>query len=87
MVRILRRLRRTRATPIYPIGAASRLCGLPIYTLRWIERHGLVAPRRTGGNQRLFSDEDMARLNRIRELMERRVNLPGIRMILSLRAG
>lgn len=84
MVRILRRLRRTRATPIYTIGAASRLSGLPIYTLRWIERHGLVAPRRNDGNQRLFSDEDMELLHRIRELMERRVNLPGIRMILSL---
>ena len=84
MVRILRRVKRTPATPIYPIGAASKLCGLPIYTLRWIERHGLVAPRRTEGRQRLFSDEDMERLNRIRALMERRVNLPGIRMILRL---
>ena len=84
MVRILRRVRRTPATPVYPIGAASRLCGLPVYTLRWLERNGLVAPGRTGGRQRLYSDRDLESLARIRELLEKKVNLAGIRVILSL---
>lgn len=87
LVRTLRRLRRTRGTPIYNIGAASRLCGLPIWTLRWIEKHGLVSPRRTDGNQRLFSDQDLDHLNMIRGLMEEKVNLAGIRVILRMRTG
>lgn len=85
MVRILKRVRLTRRTPIYNIGAASRLCGLPVWTLRWIEKNGLVSPRRTAGRQRLFSQEDMRRLHKIRELMEEKVNLAGIRVILGLR--
>lgn len=76
---------RTRVTPIYNIGAASRLTGMPIWTLRWVERHGLVSPSRTGGRQRLFSDDEIERLNAIRGLMEEHVNLAGIRIILRLR--
>ena len=87
MVRVLKRLRRTPATPIYNIGAASRLSGLPIWTLRWIERNGLIAPGRTRGRQRLFSDEDVARLARIRELLEQKVNLAGIRVLLLTTRG
>ena len=75
----------TPATPIYNIGAASRLCGLPIWTLRWIEKHALVRPRRTDGNQRLYSKRDVDALTRIRELMEKKVNLAGIRVILAMR--
>lgn len=85
MPRLSRRLARTRATPVYTVGAASRLSGMPIWTLRWIERHGLVAPRRTEGNQRLFSDLDLERLGLIRGLMEKKVNLAGIRVILRMR--
>ena len=87
MVRIGRLVRRTRSTPVYSIGAASRLSRLPIWALRWIEKHGLVAPRRTQGNQRLFSDEDMELLAAIRGLMEEKVNLAGIRVILRMRNG
>jgi MerR family glutamine synthetase transcriptional repressor len=86
MVRILRRLKRTRRTPIYNIGAASRLSGLPVWTLRWIEKNGLLEPGRTRGNQRLFSDSDLERLVEIRSLMERKVNVAGIKVILTLRA-
>ncbi|MBI3554035.1 MAG: MerR family transcriptional regulator [Elusimicrobia bacterium] len=85
MVRILKPLKRTRSTPIYGIGAASRLSGLPIYTLRWIESHGLVAPKRTHGKHRLYSEEDMDLLGAIRELMRQRVNLAGIRLILRMK--
>lgn len=63
----------------------SRLSGLPIWTLRWIEKHGLVAPKRTEGNQRLFSDLDVSRLETISSLMAAKVNLAGIRVILKMR--
>ncbi|MBI3288500.1 MAG: MerR family transcriptional regulator [Elusimicrobia bacterium] len=85
MGRLYRPLRRTDATPVYAIGAASRLTGIPIWTLRWIERNGLLRPSRTRGRQRLYNDADMKRLRAIRELMEKKVNLAGIRVILSLR--
>lgn len=85
MVRFVRRIELTRTTPIYNIGAASRLSGLPIWTLRWIEKHELVAPKRTEGNQRLYSEADVALLVMIRDLMEKKVNLAGIREILRMR--
>jgi MerR family transcriptional regulator/heat shock protein HspR len=85
MVRLLKPLKRTRSTPVYGIGAASRLSGLPIYTLRWIESHGLVRPRRTQGKHRLFSEEDIERIETIRELMREKVNLAGIQVILRMK--
>ncbi|MBI4375468.1 MAG: MerR family transcriptional regulator [Elusimicrobia bacterium] len=85
MVRLRKKVQKRKSTPIYNIGTASRLTGIPIWTLRWIERHGLISPTRTGGNQRLFSDTDMDMLNEIRKLMEEHVNLPGIRIILRMR--
>lgn len=86
MARLYRPLKRTTATPVYAIGAASRLTGIPIWTLRWIERHGLLRPSRTQGRQRLYNDFDLDRLRDIRGWMEKKVNLAGIRVILSLRA-
>ncbi len=85
MVRTLKRLRRTKTTPVYPIGAVSRLSGLPIWTLRWLEKHKLLAPQRTDGNQRLFSDADVELLELIRGLLDQKVNLAGIRVILRMR--
>lgn len=85
MGRLDRPVRRTRATPVYTIGAASRLTGIPIWTLRWIEKHGLLRPDRTPGRQRLYSDVEMDMLREVRELMEQKVNLAGIRVILRMR--
>ena len=87
MGRLYRPVRRTDSTPVYTIGAASRLTGIPIWTLRWIERHGLLRPSRTRGRQRLYNDVDLERLRDVRGLMEQKVNLAGIRVILRLRTG
>jgi MerR family glutamine synthetase transcriptional repressor len=80
-------IRRTRRTPLYSIGVASRLCGISVHTLRWVERAGLVAPSRTDGNQRLFCDEDLDLLAEVRSLLAQRVNLSGIRIILRMQGG
>ena len=85
MVRVLPKLARQKTTPLYNIGAVSRLTGLPVWTLRWIEKHELLCPQRTDGNQRLFSDEDVELLLQIRDLMAEGVNLPGVRVILRMR--
>jgi MerR family glutamine synthetase transcriptional repressor len=83
--RLDRPVRRTRSTPIYTIGAAARQTGIPIWTLRWIEKHGLLSPDRTSGRQRLYSDSEMELLREIRGWMEQKVNLAGIRVILRMR--
>lgn len=87
MARLYRPQRRTSRTPVYTIGAASRLTGIPIWTLRWIEKHGLLRPSRTEGRQRLYTDTELDQLRSVRDLMEQKVNLAGIRVILKMRAG
>lgn len=87
MARLYRPQRRTSRTPVYTIGAASRLTGIPIWTLRWIEKHGLLRPNRTEGRQRLYTDTELDQLRDVRALMEQKVNLAGIRVILKMRAG
>jgi DNA-binding transcriptional MerR regulator len=85
VARLDRPLKRTPSTPVYTIGAAARLTGIPIWTLRWIERHGLLRPSRTSGRQRLYNDDDLSRLREVRSLMEQKVNMAGIRVILRMR--
>ena len=87
MARLYRPVKRTTTTPVYTIGAASRLTGIPIWTLRWIERHGLLRPSRTRGRQRLYTDGDLGVLRDVRGWMEQKVNLAGIRVILRMRAA
>lgn len=55
---------------LYPIGVVEEKTGLTARQIRYYEKKGLVAAERTPGNQRLFSDEDLARLKAIRELLE-----------------
>ena len=67
------------------IGVAAELCGVHPQTLRQYERIGLVVPSRVGAKNRLFSDEDIARVRRIQRLtQELGVNLAGVEIILRL---
>jgi len=73
------------AEPVYVIGVVSHLVRIPIWTLRVIDREGLVRPKRRVGRARLYSLEDVRLLLRIRHLLiERRVNFEGVRIILKL---
>ena len=77
-------MRRTNQ-PVYMIGVAADLCGVHPQTLRQYERLGLVAPSRVGAKNRLFSDEDIARVRRIQRLTQQLgVNLAGVEIILRL---
>jgi MerR family transcriptional regulator/heat shock protein HspR len=54
-------------------------------TLRKYEREGLIAPSRTQGNLRLYSDRDIERLRQVKYLVEDRgLNLAGVQMALEL---
>ena len=70
---------------VYVISVAAQLAGVHPQTLRIYERKGLLEPRRTAGNTRRYSDDDIARLHRIQELtQDAGVNLAGVKMVMSL---
>jgi MerR family transcriptional regulator, heat shock protein HspR len=84
-----RKLLTDNATPrsaqgVYGISVAAELSGLDPQTLRLYERRGLLTPARTDGGTRRYSDDDLARLRRITELIDAGVNLAGITQILDL---
>ncbi|WP_028646694.1 MerR family transcriptional regulator [Nocardiopsis sp. CNT312] len=69
---------------LYTISVAAELSGAAPGSLRSYEERGLVAPARTAGGTRLYSDDDIARLRRVAELAAQGVNLAGIGRILLL---
>jgi MerR family transcriptional regulator/heat shock protein HspR len=72
---------------VYVISVAAELAGVHPQTLRIYERKGLVAPHRTSGNTRRYSDRDIALLRQIQDLtQEGGINLAGVKMIIELQA-
>jgi MerR family transcriptional regulator, heat shock protein HspR len=69
---------------LYVISVAAELAGVHPQTLRIYERKGLVAPARTTGRSRRYSDRDIAHLRRIQELTNDGVSLAGVQRILAL---
>ena len=69
---------------VFAISVAAEMTSTQIQNLRVYERHGLVSPDRTAGGTRLYSEDDIDRLNRIRELLAARLNLAGIAAVLAL---
>jgi len=75
----------SNSEPRYVISVASRIVGIEAHTLRYYERLGLIQPRRSGGNTRLYSQDDIDQLCCIKSLMsELRVNLAGVELALHL---
>jgi len=67
------------------ISVAAELVGMHPQTLRIYEAKGLVRPRRTPGNTRLYSEADLERLRLIRRLRtELGLNLAGVETVLRL---
>lgn len=70
----------------YMISAVAELYRLHPQTLRLYERVGLLKPSRSEGNTRLYTDDDLERLEVILNLTrELGVNLAGIEIILNMR--
>jgi MerR family transcriptional regulator/heat shock protein HspR len=68
------------------IGVVSMRYGVHPQTLRLYEREGLLTPSRTEGKTRLYSDEDLERLEFILNLTrDLGVNLAGVEVVLSMR--
>ena len=70
----------------YMISAVATKYNIHPQTLRLYEREGLLSPSRTEGNTRLYSDEDLQRLETILALTrELGVNLAGVEIVLNMR--
>jgi MerR family transcriptional regulator/heat shock protein HspR len=70
----------------YMISAVAQRYNIHPQTLRLYEREGLLLPSRTDGNTRLYSDEDLERLETIlTHTRELGVNLAGVEIILNMR--
>jgi MerR family transcriptional regulator/heat shock protein HspR len=72
--------------PVYVISVVSKLVGIPVWTLRQLDKAGIVCPKRIGAKSRLYSSKDMKRLEYVHYLMlEKHVNIGGLRIILELK--
>ena len=78
--------KRQRKKAAYMISAVAESYGIHPQTLRLYEREGLLKPSRTEGNTRLYSDEDIERLELILSLTrDMGVNLAGVEIVLNMR--
>ena len=75
-----------KAKGAYMISSVADMYGIHPQTLRLYEREGLLKPSRTEGNTRLYTDEDLQRLEFILSLArDLGVNISGIAIILQMR--
>ncbi|WP_102335881.1 MerR family transcriptional regulator [Salimicrobium jeotgali] len=74
-----------RSMPLFSMGIVQSLTALTPRQIRYYEQNGLVTPARSKGNQRLFSFNDVDRLLEIKSLVEKGVNLAGIRQVFDLK--
>ena len=71
---------------LFMISVVSEMLGIHPQTLRIYEREGFIKPKRSGGNTRLYSEEDVEKIEMIMRLTrELGVNLAGVEVILSMR--
>ena len=71
--------------PRYVISVAARMLDVQNPTLRYYEKVGVIEPRRSRGNVRLYSDRDIAILQKVKALVDDMgINLPGVEVILRM---
>ena len=79
-------VRKKRNKAAYMISNVAKTYDVHPQTLRLYERQGLLKPSRSEGNTRLYTDEDLERLELILNLTrELGVNLAGVEIILNMR--
>ena len=74
-----------RFVAVYPIGMVERLTSLTRRQIRYYEDRGLLQPKRTTGNHRLYSPDDVQRLQAIRDYLSQGYSLEGIKNLLEER--
>ncbi|MBI4465304.1 MAG: helix-turn-helix transcriptional regulator [Acidobacteria bacterium] len=79
-------VKRQRGRAAYMISAVAQTYDIHPQTLRLYEREGLLKPSRTEGNTRLYTEQDMERLELILRLTrDLGVNLAGVQVVLNMR--
>jgi MerR family glutamine synthetase transcriptional repressor len=73
-----------RSLALFPISIVQKLTDLTARQIRYYEQHQLVQPARTGGNQRLFSFNDVEQLLDIKKLIDQGINIAGIKKMLGM---
>ena len=74
-----------RARGVFMISVAAELADMHPQTLRMYEARGLIQPKRSPKNTRLYSQDDVERLRRIQEMTaEQGLNLAGVETVLEL---
>lgn len=75
--------KRESKVPVYPIRTVARLTGVSEGALRaWEARYGIITPARTAGGHRLFSGNDIDRIQEIKRLFhEEGMSMAGIQRI------
>jgi MerR family transcriptional regulator/heat shock protein HspR len=69
---------------VFMISVAAELAHMHPQTLRIYEARGLIAPKRSPKNTRLYSQRDVERLRRIQQLTAEGLNLAGVERVLAL---
>jgi MerR family transcriptional regulator/heat shock protein HspR len=69
---------------VFMISVAAELAEMHPQTLRIYEARGLIAPKRSPKNTRLYSQRDVERLRRIQEMTAQGLNLVGVEAVLEL---
>ncbi len=74
-----------RRKAFFSISAVAEMFAIHQQTIRLYEREGLITPKRSEGNTRLFSEDDVNKLEEIIYLTHKLgINLAGVQMILKL---
>lgn len=75
-----------RGKAFFSISAVSKMLTVHQQTIRFYEKEGLIQPKRSDGNTRMFSEEDIEKLEEIIHLTHQLgINLAGVEMIFKLR--
>jgi len=69
---------------VFMISIAAELAEMHPQTLRMYESRGLIAPKRSPKNTRLYSQRDVERLQRIQRMTSEGLNLAGVETVLGL---
>jgi len=72
---------------LYAISVVAQLVGTGQQNIRLYERRGLLAPDRTAGGTRQYSDADLVVLRRIGQLLAEGLNLAGVAKVMELEAA
>lgn len=74
-----------RSMALFSMSIVQKLTGLSARQIRYYEEQKLIQPERSDGNRRIFSYNDVEKLLEIKDLLDKGVNLAGVKHVLQLK--